>query len=74
MVYICAWQAAPLPPEAWISSMIAAAADEREPAAAVFLGNERREESRLGQRRDEFVGIAAVAVERAPVFAGKVGA
>ena len=27
IVYICAWQAAPLPPGAWISSMIAAAAD-----------------------------------------------
>ena len=27
MVYICAWQAAPLQPAAWISSMIAAAAD-----------------------------------------------
>ena len=26
MVYICAWQAAPLQPQAWISSMIAAAA------------------------------------------------
>ena len=27
MVYICAWQAAPLQPDAWISSRIAAAAD-----------------------------------------------
>ena len=31
MVYICAWQAAPLPPDAWISSMIAAAADSGSP-------------------------------------------
>jgi hypothetical protein len=31
MVYICAWQAAPLPPDAWISSMIATAAESGSP-------------------------------------------
>ncbi len=32
MVYIWAWQAAPLPPERWISSSTAAAADRGRPA------------------------------------------
>ncbi len=32
MVYIWAWQAAPLPPERWISSSTAAAADSGSPA------------------------------------------
>jgi hypothetical protein len=30
-VYICAWQAPPLQPESWISSMMAAAADSFSP-------------------------------------------
>ncbi len=44
---------------------------QRQPAAAVFLRDQRGEEARLGQRRDEFGRIAALAVERAPVLAGK---
>ena len=60
--------------EAWISSMIAAARRQRQPAAAVFLRDQRGEEAGLGQRRDELGRIGALAVELAPVFAGKAGA
>ena len=74
MMYICAWQAAPLPPAACTSSRIAAAALIVEPAAAVFFRNERGEIAGLGQRGDEFGRIGALAVERAPIFAGELGA
>ena len=47
---------------------------EREAAAAVFLGDQRGEKAGLGQRRDELRRIGALAVELAPVFAGKPGA
>ena len=43
-------------------------------AAAIFLGDERGEKSGLGQRRDEFLRVSALAVERAPIFAGKIRA
>src|SRR5262249_37794320 len=36
--------------------------------------DQRGEESGLGQRRDELGRIGALAVERAPVFAGELGA
>jgi hypothetical protein len=42
-----------------------------EPAAAVFLRNERGEKAGLGQRGHEFARIAALAVELAPIFAGE---
>ena len=74
MVYICAWQAAPLQPEAWISSMMATAALMAEPAAAIFLRDQRGEKAGLGQRRDEFIRIGPLAIELAPIFAGKIGA
>ena len=45
-----------------------------EPAAAVFLGDQRGEKAGLGQRVDELGRIGALAVELAPVFAGKVRA
>ncbi len=38
MMYICAWQAAPLPPEAWIVSRIAAAAESGRPAPPYSSG------------------------------------
>ena len=47
---------------------------QAEPAAAVFFRDERGEIAGFGQRRDEFGRIGALAVERAPVFAGKLGA
>src|SRR6185312_11695431 len=40
---------------------------------AVFFRDQSGEKSRLGQCRDEFVRIGALAIERAPVFAGEVG-
>ena len=46
----------------------------RQPAAAVFFRDQRGEIAGLGQRRDEFGRIGALAVERAPVFAGELGA
>ncbi len=46
----------------------------RQPAAAVFFRNERGEIAGLGERGDEFLRIGALAVERAPVFAGEFGA
>ena len=74
MVYIWAWQAAPLQPDAWISSMMAAGGIHGEPAAAVLVRDQRGEEARLGERRDELGRITALAVELAPIFAGKLGA
>ena len=50
MMYICAWQAAPLQPSAWMVSRIAAAADKRQAGAAVFLGDQGGEVAGLGQR------------------------
>jgi hypothetical protein len=41
MMYICAWQAAPLQPWRWISSRIAAAAESAEAGAAELLGDQR---------------------------------
>src|SRR5262249_39193688 len=45
-----------------------------QPAAAVFFRDQRGEKASLRERRDEFSRIGALAVERAPVFAGKFGA
>ena len=74
MMYICAWQAEPLQPLAWISSMITAAAVRLSAGAAIFLGDQGGEEAGLGQRPDEGGRIFALAIERAPVFAREVGA
>ena len=38
MMYICAWQAAPLQPSAWTVSRIAAAADSGRPAPPYSSG------------------------------------
>ena len=46
----------------------------REPAAAVFLGDQRGEEAGLRQRIDEVDRIGALAIEVAPVLAGEAGA
>src|SRR5690349_19131018 len=45
-----------------------------QPAAAVLFGNERGEEPGFGQRRDELFRISALAIEAAPIFAGKIRA
>ena len=47
---------------------------DAEPAAAVFFRDQRGEIAGLGQRGDEVLRIGALAVERAPVFAGELGA
>ena len=47
---------------------------ELEPAAAEFLGDQRGEKARPGQRIDELGRIGALAVLGAPVFARKFGA
>ncbi len=47
---------------------------DAEPAAAVFFGDQRGEIAGLGERGDELGRIGALAIERAPVFAGKLGA
>src|SRR5262249_2742005 len=43
--------------------------DQRQPAAAVLLRDERREIAGLGQCRDELGRIATLAIEPAPEFA-----
>ena len=42
--------------------------------AAVLLGDQRRQPAALGERRDELLGVGALAVERAPVLAGEAPA
>ena len=44
---------------------------ERQPAAAVLFRDQRGEEARVCQHFDEFRRIAALPIERAPIFAGK---
>ena len=68
ITYICAWQAAGLPPLAEIVSRITHAADEREPGAAVLLRDQRGEPAVLGERLHELVGVA-VGLQAAPVRA-----
>src|SRR5262249_1869645 len=45
-----------------------------QPAAAIVFRDQRGEKARLRERRDEFGRIGALAVERAPIFAGELGA
>ena len=45
IVYICAWHAAPLQPERWISSRIAVAAPSPSPDPPIFLGDQDREKA-----------------------------
>jgi hypothetical protein len=47
---------------------------EAQPRAAIFLGDQRGEPARPGQRLDERLGIGAVAIDPAVVFVGKLGA
>ncbi len=54
--------------------MMAAGLEQRQPAAAVLLRDQRREKAGLGQRRHELGRIAALAIELAPVFARETGA
>src|SRR5437016_2134238 len=70
MVYICAWHAAALPPEAFDLLQYHARRGEPETGAAVLLGDEGGEPAVLGQRLDELMRVA-VGLERAPVLAGE---
>jgi hypothetical protein len=72
IVYICAWQAAPLQPEAWFSSMIAAAVPVVSPLPP-FLRDQAGEEPYLRERIHGLGRITALAVEHAPIFAGELG-
>ena len=56
-MYICAWQAAPLPPRRLISSRIALAAPRLEPGPPYSSGSGSTG-PRLGQRLHELVGYA----------------
>ena len=71
MMYIWAWQAEPLQPLAWISSMITAAAVmQAERRSRHLLGDQSGEESSLGQRPDEGRRIFALAMTRANIRRG----
>ena len=74
MMYICAWQAAPLQPVGVDGLEDVGGGAEAEPGAAVFLGDEHAEVAGLGERADELGGIGALGVEAAPILAGKLGA
>ena len=74
MMYICAWHAAPLQPSACTVSRIADAAESGRPAPPYSSGISAAEIAGLGQRAHEFGGIAALAIELAPVLAGEAGA
>jgi hypothetical protein len=43
-------------------------------AAAIFFRDQRGQETRVGERRDEFGRIGALAVEAAPIVTGELGA
>src|SRR5262245_6113658 len=45
-----------------------------ETATPVFLGNQRSEIAGFGERGDKFGRIDALTIERAPIFAGELGA
>ena len=72
-MYIWAWQAPELQPDALISSRITLAVGEREACAPVLLRNEGGKPAVLGQRRHELLRVA-VGLERAPVLTGEAGA
>ena len=68
MMYICAWQAPALPPWRLISSRISAASLMPSPAPPYSSGISAAEPAALGQRRDELLGVGALAIELAPVL------
>src|SRR5262245_15476968 len=47
---------------------------EIETATPVFLGNQRSEIAGFGERGDKFGRIGPLTIERAPIFAGALGA
>ena len=73
-MYIWAWQAAPLQPAGLDLFHDCGRRGHGQPAAAVLFRNKRGEKTGLGQRGDEFFRIGALAIEAAPIFAGKTRA
>ena len=73
MMYIWAWQAPELQPDALISSRITLAAVSERPAPPYSSGTRAASQPFSGQRRDELLRVA-VGLERAPVLAGEAGA
>ncbi len=74
MVYICAWQAAAVAAGALDFLEDRGRGRQFKAGAAVLLGDQDREIAGFSQRIDEGRGIGHLAVELAPVFAGKLGA
>ena len=73
MMYICAWHAPELQPEALISSRMTLAAVSPSPAPPYSSGTSAASQPGLGQRDDELLGVA-VGLERPPVLTGEVPA
>ena len=74
MMYICAWQAPELQPWWLISCEDQRRVAQPEAHAAVLLGDQRGQPATLGQRRDERLGVRALAIELAPVLARELPA
>ncbi len=74
MMYIWAWQAPALQPQAWISSSVAAAALNGNPRPPYSSGISAASKPALVSAAHEFGGIGFLVVELAPVAAGKIGA
>ena len=74
MMYICAWQAAPLQPSDCTVSRIAAAAESGRPEPPYSSGISTERYPASVSARDELGRVAAHLVQLAPVFAGEPGA
>ena len=73
MMYICAWQAPELQPDALISSRIALAAVNERPAPPYSSGISAASQPFSVSARDELLRVA-VGLELAPVLAGELRA
>ena len=68
-MYICAWQAPELAPDAVDLLEDDRGFGDAQPAAAVFRGDQRREPAGVGQRLDELLGIRRLLFDLLPVLA-----
>ena len=71
MMYICAWQAPALPPDALISSMITLAAVRPRPAPPYSSGISAAEPAGSVERRDELLRVASSRSIRRQYSSGK---
>src|SRR5712691_8638669 len=69
MVYIWAWQAAPFPPEALLSSRTRHASTI--PGPAVLGGDQDGQPAAVAERQHELLRIALLGIDRPPVRVGK---